>query len=160
MRGTLLLALTLTAYALAMTMGRGKFGLVNVSLLLAAALGAGLFVLAERRATSPLIRLTTLREPGLRASLAMTALVSAVVMATLAHRTVVGGLTGVMRPRFLGASAMGAVFAFAVGAAEVATARPEAVAFGMQVTFAVGAAVAGVALVSAVVAGPRSPRTS
>lgn len=81
--GTLLLALTLAAYALAMTIGRGRFGLVNMALLAAAALGVGLFVLAETRAASPLIRLTRLRDPALSASLAMSALVSTVMMATL-----------------------------------------------------------------------------
>lgn len=59
--GTLMLALTLAAYALAMTMGRGRFGSLNMALLLAAALGAGLFVLVEARAASPLIRLATFR---------------------------------------------------------------------------------------------------
>jgi len=81
--GTLLLALTLAAYALAMTIGRGSFGPLNLALLLAAGLGTGLFVLAEARAASPLIRLATFRDPVLSASLAMSALVSTVVMATL-----------------------------------------------------------------------------
>lgn len=81
--GTLLLALTLAAYALAMTVGRGRFGLVNMALLVAAALGARLFVLAEARAASPLIRLARFRDPLLSASLAMSALVSTVLMATL-----------------------------------------------------------------------------
>ena len=81
--GTLLLALTLAAYALAMTIGRGSFGPLNMALLLAAVLGAGLFVLAEARAASPLIRLAMFRDPGLSASLAMSALVSTVMMATL-----------------------------------------------------------------------------
>jgi len=81
--GTLLLALTLAAYALAMTIGRGRFGLVNLALLVGAALGVGLFVWAEARAASPLIRLTRLRDPVLSASLAMSALVSTVMMATL-----------------------------------------------------------------------------
>ena len=81
--GTLLLALTLAAYALAMTIGRGSFGPLNVALLLAAVFGAGLFVLAEARAASPLIRLTMFRDPVLSASLAMSALVSTVLMATL-----------------------------------------------------------------------------
>jgi EmrB/QacA subfamily drug resistance transporter len=81
--GTLLLTLTLAAYALAMTTGRGRFGLVNMALLMAAALGAGLFVLAEARAPSPLIRLTGFRDPVLSASLATSALVSTVMMATL-----------------------------------------------------------------------------
>ena len=81
--GTLLLALTLAAYALAMTMGRGSFGPLNMALLLAAVFGVGLFVLAEARAASPLIRLAMFRDPVLSASLAMSALVSTVMMATL-----------------------------------------------------------------------------
>ena len=81
--GTLLLALTLAAYALAMTMGRGSFGALNIALLLAAVFGAGLFVFAEARAASPLIRLAMFRDPVLSASLAMSALVSTVMMATL-----------------------------------------------------------------------------
>src|SRR6185312_15050009 len=81
--GTLLLALTLAAYALAMTIGRGSFGPLSMALLLAAAVGVGLFVLAEARAASPLIRLAMFRDPVLSASLAMSALVSTVVMATL-----------------------------------------------------------------------------
>ncbi|MEA2603414.1 MAG: hypothetical protein QOF89_4406, partial [Acidobacteriota bacterium] len=81
--GTLLLALTLAAYALAMTIGRGRFGSLNMALLLAAAFGVGLFVLVEARAASPLIRLAMFRDPVLSASLAMSALVSTVMMATL-----------------------------------------------------------------------------
>ena len=81
--GTLLLALTLGAYALAMTIGRGGFGALNAALLLAAAVGAGLFVRAEARAASPLIRLGMFRDPTLSAGLAAGVLVSAVMMATL-----------------------------------------------------------------------------
>jgi len=81
--GTLLLALTLGAYALAMTMGRGSFGPLNLALLLGAVFGAGLFVRAETRAASPLIQLAMFRDPSLSASLAMGALVSAVIMTTL-----------------------------------------------------------------------------
>ena len=81
--GTLLLAVTLAAYALAMTMGRGSYGSLNLVLLLVAACGLGLFVRAEAKATSPLIRLAVLRDPVLGAGLAMSALVSTVMMATL-----------------------------------------------------------------------------
>jgi EmrB/QacA subfamily drug resistance transporter len=81
--GTLLLALTLAAYALAMTMGRGSFGPLNMALLLAAVVGVGLFALAETRAASPLIRLAMFRNPLLSAGFAMSALVTTVVMATL-----------------------------------------------------------------------------
>ncbi len=85
--GTLLLALTLAAYALAVTVhhdaGRGSFGPLNIALLLASVLGAGLFVLVEARTASPLIRLSMLRVPVLSAGLAASALVSTVIMATM-----------------------------------------------------------------------------
>ncbi|AEF89442.1 major facilitator superfamily MFS_1 [Delftia sp. Cs1-4] len=81
--GTLLLAVTLVAYALAMTLGRGSFGPLNGALVLTTALGAVLFVLAEAKAASPLIRLAMFRDPGFSASLAMNALVSTVMMSTL-----------------------------------------------------------------------------
>jgi EmrB/QacA subfamily drug resistance transporter len=81
--GTLLLAGTLASYALAVTLGRGHFGPLNLSLLLASVFGVGLFVRAEARAASPLIRLAMFRDPILSAGLAMSTLVSTVMMATL-----------------------------------------------------------------------------
>ena len=249
--GTMLLALTLAAYALAMTIGRGSFGPVNIALLLAAVFGAGVFVLAEARAPSPLIRLEMLRDPMLSASLVTSALVSTVIMATLvvgpfylsralrlapamiglvmsagpivaalsgvpagrivdrlgAQRMAIIGLIGVaggcfilsMLPATLGipgyvapiivitagyalfqaannttvmadvapdrrgvisgmlnlsrnlglvtgTSVIGAVFALASGATDIATARPEAAAAGMQVTFAAAGVLIVVAL--------------
>ncbi len=81
--GTLLLASTLAVYALAMTIGRGSFGPLNMALLLATGCGIGLFVLNEGRAASPLIRLAMFRDPVLSAGFAMSALVSTVLMATL-----------------------------------------------------------------------------
>ncbi|HYG82658.1 MAG TPA: MFS transporter [Pyrinomonadaceae bacterium] len=81
--GTLLLALTLAAYALAVTVGRGRFGPLNTALLLSAVVGVCLFVLAEARAASPLIRLAMFRNPVLSAGLTMSTLVSTVMMATL-----------------------------------------------------------------------------
>ncbi|MEO8752191.1 MAG: MFS transporter [Casimicrobiaceae bacterium] len=85
--GTLSLALTLAAYALAMTVhqddGHGSFGPLNMGLLLAAGCGALLFVVAETKAASPLIRLAMFRNPVLGAGFAMSALVTTVVMATL-----------------------------------------------------------------------------
>jgi EmrB/QacA subfamily drug resistance transporter len=80
--GTVTLVLTLGSYALAMTVGRGAFGPLNIALLAAAGFGIGLFAWIEARAASPLIRLGMFREPGLAASLAMAALVSTVMMAT------------------------------------------------------------------------------
>ncbi|WP_330331722.1 MFS transporter [Streptomyces sp. NBC_00536] len=82
-RGTLLLALALAAYALAMTLGRGAFGPLNLALLALAALGAVFFVRTEARVSSPLVRLALFRDRALVASLAMSALVSTVMMATL-----------------------------------------------------------------------------
>jgi len=81
--GTLLLALTLAAYALAMTTGRGSFGLLNVALLFTAVFGAGLFARAEAKAAFPLIHLAIFRNPVLSAGFAMSTLVTTVVMATL-----------------------------------------------------------------------------
>jgi len=102
--GTLLLALTLAAYALAMTLGRGSFGPINVALLLAALFGGGLFALVESKAASPMIRLAMFRNPVLSAGFAMSSLVTTVVMATLvvgrivdrfgAHRMTIAGLVG------------------------------------------------------------------
>ena len=81
--GTLLLGSSLAAYALAMTIGGGSFGPLNMALLSAALFGLGLFVLAQARATSPLIRLTIFRDLVLSGSFAMSGLVSTVMMATL-----------------------------------------------------------------------------
>ncbi|MGZ9724045.1 MFS transporter [Rhizobium miluonense] len=81
--GTLLLALTLAAYALAMTMGHGSFGAVNIGLLLAAALGAALFAFTETKVKSPLLRLSMFSDRALSTGLAMSTLVSTVIMATL-----------------------------------------------------------------------------
>ena len=81
--GMVLLALTLGAYLLAVTLEHGVFGMLSLALLLTAVVGLGLFVLVERRATSPLVRLTNFRDPVLSAGLAMSALVSTVMMTTL-----------------------------------------------------------------------------
>jgi EmrB/QacA subfamily drug resistance transporter len=259
--GTLLLALTLAAYALAMTLGRGRFGPLNLALLAAAAAGIGLFVLTEAKAASPLIRLAMFHDPGLGAGLASSLLVSTVMMATLvvgpfylsralaldtamvglamSAGPLVAALTGVpagrladrfgarrmtaaglicmtvgvlvlsimplaagvagyvgpiaavtagyalfqaanntavmtdLRPEqrgvisgmlnlsrnlglITGASAMGAVFAWASGARDIATASPDAVAHGLRITFLVAAAL--IALAIAVVVGRASRR--
>jgi MFS family permease len=103
-RGTLLLALTLGAYALAMTIGRGSFGAVNAALLSAAVAGAGLFVLAEATAVSPLFRPAMFRDPALSAGLAMSLIVSTVMMVTL-----VVGPFYLSRTLALGAASVGMV---------------------------------------------------
>lgn len=242
--GTLLLALTLAAYALAMTMGRGHFGALNGALMVMAVIGAGLFVRVQVTAVSPLVQWTMFRTPGLGAGLAMSTVVATVIMATLVvgpfylsqalglpaivvgfvlsvgplvaaltgwpagrlvdrfgagrmtviglggmatgavvlavmpaafgmagyvapiavmtagyalfqaanntammtsigpdHRGVMSGILSLSRNLGLitGASFMGAVFAMASAASDVATARPEAVTAGMHATFAVAA---------------------
>ncbi|MDR7334385.1 MFS transporter [Roseateles asaccharophilus] len=73
--GTFWLALTLAAYALAMTQ--------HLGLLAVAALGLLGFVRAEARAAAPLVSLQRLREPVLGMSLVMNALVTTVMMTTL-----------------------------------------------------------------------------
>jgi EmrB/QacA subfamily drug resistance transporter len=83
MADTALLALTLGAYALSMTLGRGSFGLLNMALLLAAAIGVGLFVWVESKVDFPLIQLAMFRNLPLSAGFVMSALVTTVVMATL-----------------------------------------------------------------------------
>jgi MFS family permease len=81
--GAALLALTLAAYALAMTCLAHGFGAPEAGLLALAAAGVVLFLRVEARAEAPLVPPDILREPVLRAALAMSALVSAVVMASL-----------------------------------------------------------------------------
>ncbi|MGE8186111.1 MFS transporter [Pseudomonas sp. NPDC086278] len=79
--GTVLLALTLGSYALAMTLD--QWSSRNLALLLVAVMGAGLFLRVEAKTPSPLIKLTLLRDRRLSASLAMSTLVSTVMMSTL-----------------------------------------------------------------------------
>jgi len=81
--GTVLLALALSAYALAMTIGRGDFSSCTAVLLAVAAGTVGLFVLAESKVSAPLIRLALLRERALRSGLIASGLVSTVMMTTL-----------------------------------------------------------------------------
>ncbi|WP_448951381.1 MFS transporter [Labrys neptuniae] len=80
--GTLLLAATLPAYALAMTLGRGTPGWIGAVLLLATALGSGLFVIVEARIRSPLIDLAAFRDEALSTNLITGALVATVMMTT------------------------------------------------------------------------------
>lgn len=79
--GMLLLVLTLSAYALAMT--TAGFGPVNAALLLAAGMGIWLFVVVEKRVKAPLISPAIFRDRRLAAGLAMGLLIAAVLMTTL-----------------------------------------------------------------------------
>lgn len=81
--GTGLLALSLGAYSLAMTWGRGQFGGINVGLLCVALVGGVAFVVVEGRVAAPLVRLEMFRERAISTGFASSALVTTVVMATL-----------------------------------------------------------------------------
>lgn len=100
------LALTLAAYALAMTR--------HPALMAVALAGLLLFLRAERQASAPLLPTARLREPRLAGGLASNALVSAVMMATL----VIGPfhLSGALG---LGAAAVGALMSLGPIAAAV-----------------------------------------
>jgi MFS family permease len=99
--GTVLLAITLGSYCLAMTTGHHLLLLVSGGVLV-------LFVLLQRRAAAPLIPLALFGDSQFRAGFAMSVLVTTVVMATL----VVGPfyLTGA-----LGLTAAGAGLAMSCG---------------------------------------------
>lgn len=81
--GTLLLALGLVAYALALTLGHNLLAPLNLGLLLVAVVAAGALLWVERRARAPLFQPALLRRRQLRASLLTSLLVSTVIMSTL-----------------------------------------------------------------------------
>ncbi|RON81221.1 MFS transporter [Pseudomonas fluorescens] len=76
--GSAVLVFTLGAYALAMTVEGFSW-----PLLLASLCGVGLFVVVEMKARAPLIRLSLFSDPRLSSSLALTLLVTTVMMTTL-----------------------------------------------------------------------------
>ena len=106
--GTILLAFTLAAYALAVTMGQGRLGIVNAMLLVGAACALGTLVYVESVVASPLIHLPMFRDRALRSGLVMCALVSTVMMSTL----VIGPF---YLSRSLGLDATSVGFALSVG---------------------------------------------
>lgn len=110
--GTLLLALTLVAYALSMTLGRGRWSALNIALLAVAACGAIGFSLAEAHAESPLVPVAIFRNRVLRAGLACNAVVATVVMATL-----IVGPFYLTRGLALGAAAVGGILSIGPAAA-------------------------------------------
>lgn len=81
--GTIILAMTLAAYSLAMTLGRGNFGALNVGLLAVTGLGLVLFGFIQARGKAPLLELKLFQDRKLTGSLLMSALVSTVLMSTL-----------------------------------------------------------------------------
>jgi MFS family permease len=76
--GSAVLVFTLAAYALAMTLEG-----FTLPLLLASLCGLGLFVVVEKKAEAPLIRLSLFSDRRLSSSLALTLLVTTVMMTTL-----------------------------------------------------------------------------
>ena len=111
--GTILLALAIGAYSLAMTVGRGRFGAINIALIFAALVGIALFMSVESRVKDPLVRLSMFRNYRFSSSLIASSLVSTVMMSTL----VVGPF---YLSRALGLSPMHLGLALSVGPAVVA----------------------------------------
>lgn len=81
--GTLLLALSLAAYALALTRHQRGFGIRNVVLLAVAVGVLMLFIQVQKTSSSPLLQVELLRSRSLRSGLGMSLLVGAVMMSTL-----------------------------------------------------------------------------
>ena len=80
-RGMVILAATLAAYALASTVDFTP--LVAAALWSGAALGIGLFIAVEMRSSAPLVDLRLLAEPAISVGLTSLAVVSAILMSTL-----------------------------------------------------------------------------
>lgn len=81
--GSGLLAGTLVAYALSMTLGKGSFGPKSIALLAIASLAAALFAFTQSRVRSPLVRMKLFGDRAISAGFAMSALVTTVAMTTL-----------------------------------------------------------------------------
>ncbi|MBO6900711.1 MAG: MFS transporter [Rhizobiaceae bacterium] len=83
MPGAVVLALTLVAFALAMTGGERGFAAAHLVLLVLALSGCVVFVLVERTRPAPLVQLAALREAALATGLAANLIVATVMMSTL-----------------------------------------------------------------------------
>jgi MFS family permease len=81
--GIALLSITLCAYALAMTIGRGGFGPLTLAFVFVALGAGGCFLVVETKVAAPLLRLSLFRRSALATGLAAGALISAVMMAML-----------------------------------------------------------------------------
>ncbi len=81
--GTAVLASTLAAYALAMTVGRGTFGVLNGVLLLATCVGVGLFIVIETKVVTPLVKFSVFQNPAIGGGVTMSAIVMTVTMTTM-----------------------------------------------------------------------------
>lgn len=81
--GTLILVLTLTSYALAMTLNNNQFDLLNWALLCMTVIGIGIFIRVEKTAVSPLFQLAIFRHSSLASGFISNAVVTAVIMTTM-----------------------------------------------------------------------------
>ena len=82
-KGAVLLALSLTAYALSMTLERGRFGWGSIALIAVALLGFAAFMRVESKAEHPLVPPKVVQDRDLRVGLVSSLVVSAVMMSTL-----------------------------------------------------------------------------
>lgn len=81
--GSLLLASALAAYSLAMTIGRGHFGAVNLALAVVAAVLGLAFLIVETKARSPLVQPALFREHLVGTGFVASGLATTVAMTTL-----------------------------------------------------------------------------
>lgn len=81
--GTFLLISALCAYCYAATLASGRFAAGNIIALALAVVGVATFILVERRAADPLLRMGMFRDISLCGNLAMSVIGSTVIMATL-----------------------------------------------------------------------------
>ena len=81
--GSLLLASALAAYSLAMTLGRGHFGVVNLALAAVAVVLGLVFLVVEARARSPLVQPALFRERLVGTGFVASGLATTVAMTTL-----------------------------------------------------------------------------
>lgn len=81
--GMALLAVSLTGYALSLTLGRGELGFANVAILVVAIVTSTGFVAIEVRAPSPLIQFDLFCNRALISGLSTNLIVSTVMMSTL-----------------------------------------------------------------------------
>jgi EmrB/QacA subfamily drug resistance transporter len=81
--GSLILAAALGSYALGVTVSFGSTRLINLALLLGAAVGTAAFIAVQTKARSPLVSLPLLRNRVLSTGLVTNAIVSTVVMGNL-----------------------------------------------------------------------------
>lgn len=83
LKGTICLAIALSAFALSVTWGRGQFGLSNLSLLALAAISLVVFIKLESKASAPLVPLALFKIPELKVGFISSGLVASVLMTTL-----------------------------------------------------------------------------